>query len=141
MRKSRKTASDYIKEVLQHIILLFVALIVLTPILYLVSAGFRTNQAIFGPFIDTNSWVDDEIADKTANKIKKDVLFNRIIMILDGKTSDEISLIEDSREKIKPNMSGKLPELQDLKIKVKNWIYSNASGKTREAFIDRKSVV
>ncbi|HNZ28023.1 MAG TPA: sugar ABC transporter permease [Spirochaetota bacterium] len=136
MRKSRKTASDYIKEVLQHIILLFVALIVLTPILYLVSAGFRTNQAIFGPFIDTNSWVDDEIADKTANKIKKDVLFNRIIMILDGKTSDEISLIEDSREKIKPNMSGKLPELQDLKIKVKNWIYSNASGKTREAFIE-----
>ena len=33
-------------------------------------------------------------------------------------------------------MSGKLPELQDLKFKVKDWVYSNASGKTKEAFID-----
>ena len=97
MRKSNKTASDYIKEVLQHVVLLFVALIVLTPILYLVSAGFRTNQAIFGPLVDTNSWVDDEIADKTANKIKKDLLFNRIIMILDGKYVRKITGITRSK--------------------------------------------
>lgn len=94
MRKSNKTASDYIKEVLQHVVLLFVALIVLTPILYLVSAGFRTNQAIFGPLVDTNSWVDEDIPEKNKNKLSKDSLIKRIFMVLDGKTQEQINDIE-----------------------------------------------
>ena len=136
MRKSKKTALDYIKEVFSHIVLLFVALIVLMPILYLLSSGFRANQAIFGPFIDTNSWVDDSIAVKSENKINKNLLLNRIIMVLDGKTESEIDEIEQKKIKTKPNYTASSTELRILKQKVKDWIQSNANGNSYYEYLE-----
>lgn len=89
MHKSKKSAGDIIKEILSHVVLIAIALIVLIPIFYLISAGFRTNQAIYGPLIDTNSWVDDTIAVKSENKVNAKILLNRLYWIYDGNMSDE----------------------------------------------------
>lgn len=136
MRKSKRTPFDIIKEILSHIILIFVALIVLMPILYLVAAGFRTNQAIFGPFIDFNSWVDKTIADKSANKISKLKILNRITMVFDGKTEGEIKEYEESTKKIKPSFESKDPDIREIKAKAKEWLYKNGRGNTYNEYLD-----
>ena len=126
MRKSKKEPLDIVKEIASHILLIFVALVVLLPILYVVSAGFRVNQAIYGPLIDFNTWVDTREADRRANIIDKQKLLNRIDLIMDGKTSDEILDIELSKQKVvlEKNIS---PELQSVREKASVWIKSNGN--------------
>jgi len=135
MRKSKRTWVDIVKEIFAHIVLIFVALIVMMPILYLIAAGFRTNQAIFGPFIDFNSWIDKTIADKTVNKIKKEVVLNRIIMAFDGKTEEEIRNFEESKAKRKISLESKDPDIRDIKFKAKEWIYKNGKGNTYNEYL------
>ncbi|HOL56490.1 MAG TPA: ABC transporter permease subunit [Spirochaetota bacterium] len=136
MRKSKRTWLDIVKEILSHIMLIFVALIVLMPILYLVAAGFRTNQAIFGPFIDFNSWIDRAIADKSANKISKIKVLNRITMAFDGKTEDEIKEYEKSNKKIIPSLESKESDIREIKAKAKEWVYRNGKGNTYNAYLE-----
>lgn len=126
MHKTKKSTGDIVKEILSHVILITIALVVLIPIFYLISAGFRTNQAIYGPLIDTNSWVDDNIAVKSENKVKKEVLLNRLFMVYDGKSEEEIVAFEQS-SKIpaipkKIVRQGDSQELQKLREVTKEWI-------------------
>lgn len=136
MYKSKKTWVDIVKEILSHIILIFVALIVMMPILYLVAAGFRTNQAIFGPFIDFNSWIDKRIADKSVNKISKDKILNRILMVFNGKTKEEIKEYEEKTKKIKPILESKDIDVRDILLKAKEWLYNNGKGTTYDGYIN-----
>jgi ABC-type maltose transport system permease subunit len=145
MRKSKKTAGDIIKEILSHIILICIALIVLVPIFYLISAGFRTNQAIYGPLIDTNSWVDESIAVKSENKIKQDVLLNRLMILIDGveagKDADQLKADEEKSiaDKRKPNYEASKAEARVLKDKAKKWILSKSKDDTTDAYKDFKA--
>lgn len=86
MRKLGKkmTVKDIIVELITHIILIFVVLVVLTPILYIVSASFRVNQAVYGPLIDFNSWVDTYEPDNRINKISKNKMIKKTLNILNG---------------------------------------------------------
>ncbi len=136
MRKSKRTWVDILKEIFAHIVLIFVALIVMMPILYLLAAGFRTNQAIFGPFIDFNSWIDRQIADKSANKISKAKVLNRIYMAFDGNTEEEIKEFEERTKKIKPNLEAKDPDIREIKAKAKEWVYRNSKGTTYDDYLN-----
>jgi len=98
MRKTKKTFFDILKEILSHIVLIAVALIVLLPIIYVISAGFRTNQAIYGPLVDVNTWVDTSIANRRNNKISKPVLKARMAMVFDGETKDSIENYEKNKK-------------------------------------------
>ncbi|OHD10120.1 MAG: hypothetical protein A2086_05855 [Spirochaetes bacterium GWD1_27_9] len=136
MRKSKKTAFDIIKEILSHILLIFVAVVVLLPILYVVSAGFRVNQAIFGPLVDVNTWTDQNIANRRENTITKDLLIKRLSLVFDGKTRDEIKSIEKSKTKITINLNDGSPELKNLKAKMITWIKNNGKDNTEAEFLD-----
>ncbi len=120
MRKSNKTAGDIIKEILSHIVLIFVAMIVLLPIIYVISAGFRTNQAIYGPLVDVNTWTDTSIANRRNNKITKPILKNRIAMVLDGETKDNIAKIEADKKvkKYVPKLETTKPVLEKAIIMI-----------------------
>jgi len=134
MRKSKKEPLDIIKEIASHILLIFVALIVLMPILYVVSAGFRVNQAIYGPLIDFNTWVDTRESDRRVNVIDKTKLINRIYMIMDGKSTEEILKIENSKNKV-VFATDVSPELKTLREKVSNWIKSNGNVDKEKDFL------
>lgn len=135
MHKTKREPLDIIKEIASHILLIAVALIVLLPILYVVSAGFRVNQAIYGPLIDFNTWVDSREQNRRMNVISKDKLQNRIFHILDGKTKNEIEKIEKSKQKVV--FSNEVtPELKNLRDKVVVWVKSNGKAKTQTEFLD-----
>ena len=48
MLNKKKTIGSIIGEVCQHLVLIFIAFVVLIPIIEVVFAGFRKNQAIYG---------------------------------------------------------------------------------------------
>jgi len=73
--KFNKTVA--VKELIFHIILIAFSFIVLIPVIYVVSSGFRTNQVMYGSVIDYNSWIDTRIADSTDSKISKKIYIKK----------------------------------------------------------------
>ena len=96
MLNKKKTIGSIIGEICQHIVLIFIAFVVLVPIIEVVFAGFRKNQAIYGPhfglipIIDTNTWIDINESDRRANMVKKNVLIARFTNAVDGMSELEI---------------------------------------------------
>ena len=96
MLNKKKTIGSIIGEVCQHLVLIFIAFVVLIPIIEVVFAGFRKNQAIYGPhfglfpIIDTNTWIDTTESDRRANIVKKNVLIARFTNAVDGMSELEI---------------------------------------------------
>ena len=96
MLNKKKTIGSIIGEICQHIVLIFIAFVVLVPIIEVVFAGFRKNQAIYGPhfglipIIDTNTWIDTNESDRRANMVKKNVLIARFTNAVDGMSELEI---------------------------------------------------
>jgi ABC-type maltose transport system permease subunit len=113
-----------------HLLLVALAVIVLMPIIYLFAAGFRSNQAIYGPFIDTNTWVDVRIADRKISRISKKDLNQRINAIFAGYSNDEINAEKFIAKQEKIDM---VPD--ELQKALKLWINSNDKPTERESFI------
>ena len=96
MLNKKKTIGSIIGEICQHIVLIFIAFVVLVPIIEVVFAGFRKNQAIYGPhfglipIIDTNTWIDTNESDRRANMVKKNVLIARFTNAVDGMSELDI---------------------------------------------------
>jgi len=134
MRKSKKTFGDIIKEIISHIVLIAVTLIVLLPIIYVISAGFRTNQAIYGPLIDLNTWTDISEANRRKNKISKPALKNRIAMVLDGKSKEDITKYEANKKAKKYEI--KYPETKVVLEKVSVMVNKNTRDTNSKEYQD-----
>lgn len=78
-----------LKELIYHIILITFSFIVLIPVIYVLTSGFRTNQVMYGSVIDYNSWIDTRIADSKESKISKKNLYNKIIVVLSDISSED----------------------------------------------------
>ena len=72
--KRNRPALD-LRSVMVHLFLATLTLLILFPVIYTVSAAFRTNQAVYGPLFSTNTWVDRRIADKQAARIVEQAIF------------------------------------------------------------------
>jgi ABC-type maltose transport system permease subunit len=103
---------NVIKEIFIHIILLFFVAIVIMPIMYVVSAGFRANQAVYGPLIDTNSWADTDVPDRRKNKISKKAMLNRLINVYEGRYYFNERKI--SKDEFIPFLEENQPDLMDM---------------------------
>lgn len=139
MLKKKDTVGSIIKEICRHLVLIFVTFIVLLPITEVVLSGFRKNQAIYGPhvgifpIIDTNTWVDANISDRRANRIKKPVLVARFTNAVDGMSHNDIMDLEVVK-KLKANMNG--DELsKNVKQSFKNYVNSNGKDAEFAQFI------
>lgn len=134
----KKTVGSVIGEVCQHIVLIFIAFIVLVPIIEVVFAGLRKNQAIYGPhiglipIIDTNTWIDTTESDRRANIVKKNVLIARFTNAVDGMSELEI-MDKEVTGKLKASPKSSDASVQELK----NTFIRMVKGNGKSVLVDR----
>lgn len=134
----KKTVGSVIGEVCQHIVLIFIAFIVLVPIIEVVFAGLRKNQAIYGPhiglipIIDTNTWIDTTESDRRANIVKKNVLIARFTNAVDGMSELEI-MDKEVTGKLKASPKSSDASAQELK----NTFIRMVKGNGKSVLVDR----
>lgn len=134
----KKTVGSVIGEVCQHIVLIFIAFIVLVPIIEVVFAGLRKNQAIYGPhiglipIIDTNTWIDTTESDRRANIMKKNVLIARFTNAVDGISELEI-MDKEVTGKLKASPKSNDANAQELK----NTFIRMVKGNGKSELVDR----
>lgn len=134
----KKTVGSVIGEVCQHIVLIFIAFIVLVPIIEVVFAGLRKNQAIYGPhiglipIIDTNTWIDTTESDRRANIMKKSVLIARFTNAVDGMSELEI-MDKEVTGKLKASSKAGGAAAQELK----NTFIRMVKGNGKSVLVDR----
>lgn len=134
----KKTVGSVIGEVCQHIVLIFIAFIVLVPIIEVVFAGLRKNQAIYGPhiglipIIDTNTWIDTTESDRRANIVKKNVLIARFTNAMDGMSELEI-MDKEVTGKLKASPKSSDASAQELK----NTFIRMVKGNGKSVLVDR----
>lgn len=134
----KKTVGSVIGEVCQHIVLIFIAFIVLVPIIEVVFAGLRKNQAIYGPhiglipIIDTNTWIDTTESDRRANIMKKNVLIARFTNAVDGMSELEI-MDKEVTGKLKASSKAGGAAAQELK----NTFIRMVKGNGKSVLVDR----
>lgn len=134
----KRTVGSVIGEVCQHIVLIFIAFIVLVPIIEVVFAGLRKNQAIYGPhiglipIIDTNTWIDTTESDRRANIMKKNVLIARFTNAVDGMSELEI-MDKEVTGKLKASSKAGGAAAQELK----NTFIRMVKGNGKSVLVDR----
>jgi len=126
--------ANKLKIFFTHVVLIFIVLVVLLPVLYMASAGFRKNQAIYGPLVDLNTWIDDSVANRRENKISKRKLYKRLQMVFSGFTEDQVKDWEKNKKKFKS--SDNSAEYKQLKKQTKKWINKKNKGDSYQVFID-----
>lgn len=144
MLNKKKRGIPLLKEVLQHIILIFVALVVLLPIIEVLFAGVRKNQAVFGPHIgliptiDLNTWIDSNEADRRENVISKKNLINRFDRAVSGMSEFDIIDTEMSGKSMKVESGS--PEAVAVKDAFKKYIKSNGNKDLETVFLDKYKI-
>ncbi|MCH5149493.1 MAG: sugar ABC transporter permease [Spirochaetales bacterium] len=137
----KKTVGSVIGEICQHIVLIFIAFIVLVPIIEVVFAGLRKNQAVYGPhfglipIIDTNTWTDTKESDRRANIVKKNVLIARFTNAVDGMSKLEI-MDREVTGKLKATLKSDNDKAQELK----NTFIKMVKGNGKNELVDRFKV-